>query len=80
MPSRASQLCSSRERVQMCELSRPTDPKLGDKPAGNDAPAPREREVSSEELLGADRVLVIRHDGQRYRLIVTRNGRLMLQK
>ncbi|MCA9100394.1 MAG: hemin uptake protein HemP [Planctomycetales bacterium] len=38
------------------------------------------REVSSDELLRGARSLVITHAGERYRLLVTRNGKLMLQK
>ncbi len=38
------------------------------------------REVTSAELLRGERCLVITHAGERYRLIETRNGKLMLQK
>lgn len=43
-------------------------------------PADDPRRVSSEELLRGARVLVIEHAGQSYRLLVTRNDKLILQK
>ena len=40
-----------------------------------------ERKVlRSEELFGASREITIRHNGQEYRLQVTRNGKLILIK
>jgi hemin uptake protein HemP len=42
---------------------------------------PAERKVlKSEELFGAAREITIRHNGQEYRLQVTRNGKLILIK
>ena len=42
---------------------------------------PSERKVlRSEELFGASREITIRHNGQEYRLQVTRNGKLILIK
>ena len=42
---------------------------------------PAERRVlRSEELFGASREITIRHNGQEYRLQVTRNGKLILIK
>jgi hemin uptake protein HemP len=38
---------------------------------------PPPREVSSQDLLRGERCLVITHGGERYRLIETRNGKLM---
>ena len=53
----------------------------------NEAPANRrpvrpegEREIASIDLLQGDRSVIIRHDGEAYRLILTRNNRLILQK
>jgi hemin uptake protein HemP len=52
-------------------------------------PADRERQladhnpprvVSSTDLFAGARVVVIEHAGQQYRLLVTRNDRLILQK
>jgi hemin uptake protein HemP len=42
-------------------------------------PAPRPR-VTSRELLDGGNELVIDHDGQEYRLRLTRNGKLILNK
>jgi hemin uptake protein HemP len=42
---------------------------------------PAERKVlRSEELFGAAREITIRHNGQEYRLQVTKNGKLILIK
>ena len=42
---------------------------------------PAERKVlRSEELFGTSREIMIRHNGQEYRLQVTRNGKLILIK
>lgn len=35
---------------------------------------------SSQQLLGGQREAIIMHDGQAYRLLCTRNGKLILQK
>ncbi len=43
-----------------------------------DSPPPRV--VSSETLLGGDREVLIRHGADVYRLIRTRNGKLLLNK
>lgn len=50
------------------------------------APAPGERAdeprkvVTSEQILGRAREITIRHEGQEYRLQITRNGKLILTK
>lgn len=46
------------------------------KPCPPDLP----RFVNSQELFAGQRVLVIEHAGQHYRLLITRNDRLILQK
>jgi hemin uptake protein HemP len=46
------------------------------KPAEIDVP----RVFSSTELFAGSRVVVIEHAGQQYRLLITRNERLILQK
>ena len=38
------------------------------------------RVVRSEELFAGDRVVLIQHAGEQYRLLITRNDRLILQK
>jgi len=38
------------------------------------------RVVTSADLFAGARVVVIEHAGQRYRLLITRNDRLILQK
>lgn len=43
-------------------------------------PAPDRKVLRSEELFGAGREVVIRHNEQEYRLQVTRNGKLILIK
>jgi hemin uptake protein HemP len=43
-------------------------------------PAEAPRTLSSAELFAGSRMVVIEHAGQQYRLLVTRNDRLILQK
>ena len=57
-----------------------TPPKLSD-PAGpprTDTPNRRTRRISSAELFGGAREIVIEHDGRLYQLRVTQNGKLIL--
>lgn len=55
-----------------------------DKPAGENPPAPQGRAdppmVRSEDLFSAGRELVILHEGQEYRLRLTRQNKLILTK
>jgi hemin uptake protein HemP len=44
------------------------------------APAPEPRRISSEELIGPGREVLIRHAGCDYRLRITRLGKLILTK
>ena len=45
------------------------------------APEPRKvRVVSSTDLFKGDRLIVITHSGEQYRLTITRNDKLILQK
>lgn len=54
------------------------------KPPTDSPPPPGQidppRVVPSAELFAGARVVVIEHAGQRYRLLITRNDRLILQK
>jgi hemin uptake protein HemP len=43
-------------------------------------PTEAQRVVTSAELFAGARVVVIEHAGQQYRLLITRNDRLILQK
>ena len=43
-------------------------------------PEPPERVIRSDELFGERREIVLEHDGERYRLRITRRGKLILQK
>ncbi len=38
------------------------------------------RVIRSEELFAGERVVLIQHAGDQYRLLITRNDRLILQK
>jgi hemin uptake protein HemP len=51
-------------------------------PTDRSTPAEREplRTIRSEELFAGERVVLIEHAGERYRLLITRNDRLILQK
>jgi hemin uptake protein HemP len=46
----------------------------------NDAPSPEPPRYESQELFRGSRVVVIQHAGESYRLLLTRNNRLILQK
>jgi len=50
------------------------------RPAPEDRPAGSRKTVTSEQLLGGAREIAIRHEGQEYRLQVTKNGKLILTK
>jgi hemin uptake protein HemP len=56
------------------------DDRKRDEPGGS--PPPREPEVviPAERLFGDRREVWIEHNGERYRLRITRRGRLILQK
>ena len=47
---------------------------------GTSGPCPRGRVVQSDQLLQGHRELRIVHGGEVYRLLVTRNNKLILQK
>jgi hemin uptake protein HemP len=53
------------------EHDQPPDPK-------EEAPAPRI--IAAERLFEGQREIYIEHDGERYRLRITRRGKLILQK
>jgi hemin uptake protein HemP len=38
------------------------------------------RIIRSEELFAGERIVLIQHAGEQYRLLITRNDRLILQK
>jgi hemin uptake protein HemP len=65
----------------MTNESRPADdapagPPGDDQPGGRDGP----RVLRSEDLFAGQRAIVIEHAGAQYRLLITRNDRLILQK
>lgn len=55
----------------------PTPPFIA---AGPSNPPPEPRSVESTELFQGARVVEITHAGETYRLLLTRNNRLILQK
>lgn len=57
------------------------DPDMGAGPVAQDVSPPRpQRRIDSETLLGGERTLVIRHQGEEYTLRLTRLGKLLLTK
>ena len=57
-------------------MAEPNDPETDkESPGGSAAPA-----VSSRDLLGDRRELLILHGGERYRLLLTRSNKLILTK
>lgn len=51
-----------------------------DAPQGEPPAGPPVRTVNTADLLHGEKELRIVHEGQYYRLLVTRNGKLILQK
>jgi len=51
-----------------------------DKPRKRPSPEAAPRMIRSSDLLQGERQIVIEHEGELYRLQLTRNGRLILQK
>lgn len=58
----------------------PNDEDRPQEPAEVPAVAPPFRVVESSDLLAGEKTVVIRHEAELYRLTVTRNGKLLLQK
>lgn len=50
------------------------------KPAGCPTAASLTRTFSSQDLFGDAKTVLIEHGGEQYRLILTKNGKLLLQK
>lgn len=50
------------------------------KPAGCPTAASLTRTFSSKDLFGGAKTVLIEHGGEQYRLILTKNGKLLLQK
>jgi hemin uptake protein HemP len=61
-------------------MTLPADHRRPDSAASEKAAPSSARTVRSEELLRGERLLLIEHAGEIYRLQVTRNGKLILQK
>ncbi|HTU26438.1 MAG TPA: hemin uptake protein HemP [Pirellulales bacterium] len=57
----------------------PNPPPSPGPPSGSKLPAPQRR-ISSSDLLAGDREILIDHQGETYRLSVTRSGKLILHK
>ncbi|MBL8865336.1 MAG: hemin uptake protein HemP [Gemmataceae bacterium] len=56
------------------------DEKKPDDEDAADLAAPAAPVVDARNLFGSNREIVIEHDGERYRLRITRRGKLILQK
>lgn len=50
------------------------------KPGACPTAAPLIRTINSSDLFSGARTVLIEHAGEQYRLIVTKNGKLLLQK
>jgi hemin uptake protein HemP len=64
-------------------VSEPNNDGLQDpKPGKSERRSDREpaRRIRSEDLFAGERVVLIEHAGEQYRLLITRNDRLILQK
>ncbi len=61
-------------------MKKPDDPS-SDKPTGDsDEPQGNVRTVSAQEIFQGDREVCIEHEGEIYRLRITRRNKLILQK
>jgi hemin uptake protein HemP len=58
-------------------MSEPTDREV---PADLPAEAPALKVIPAEKIFEGQREVYIEHDGERYRLRITRRGKLILQK
>lgn len=58
----------------------PTGQSVSVRPGGCPTAASLTRVVDSAELFGDARTVLIQHAGEQYRLIVTKNDKLILQK
>lgn len=58
----------------------PDSKPLREPPRQENAGVSETRVLEAKSLLQGERQVVIRHSGEEYRLIVTRNNRLILQK
>lgn len=67
------------ESASLLPLSAPVLPLTANDPAAADAPTAA-RIVDAADLLRGSRVVLIEHRGALYRLSLTRNDRLVLQK
>ena len=63
----------------MQDNSTPPAPQIGQQVAASPA-ADDTRTISSDELFAGARVVLIQHADEIYRLMITRNNRLILQK
>ena len=55
-------------------------PSRGERPAAEQPSAKMPRTISSRDLFGTQRVVIIRHEQEDYRLRVTATGKLILTK
>jgi len=81
--SEAGQLPTCEHCDEMCQgaTSAKRPESLGkESPGGNPTSDEPCAEIDSADLLQGRNCLVIVHHGERYRLVETRNGKLMLQK
>lgn len=46
----------------------------------NSKPLSSERVIDAQDLFGKDKVVIIQYANQRYRLMITRQGKLILNK
>jgi hemin uptake protein HemP len=57
-----------------------SEPQIEPRPEKSHGPAEASRVIRSEELFAGGRTVVIQHADVQYRLLITRNDRLILQK
>jgi hemin uptake protein HemP len=61
-------------------MTRPNDPTSHQPDVDADAPQENVRVISAQEIFQGDREICIEHEGEIYRLRITRRNKLILQK
>ena len=65
---------------KLCKMPKPPNQIPGMQSPSSGVGNAERRVLRSEELFAGQRVVVIQHAGEQYRLTITRNNRLILQK
>jgi len=79
-PSEVSSAAASREIDACGAIAPPTPGYRGGRTASDNLVPPQLRMVDSHDVMAGQRLILIRHGTEQYRLQVTRKGKLILTK